>query len=69
MSTGCPKVQGGAVMWIAGRVQYLIAQFAAQDGWRTPYSWMVNPVRGPGRRPLPPHRQRLPGESIDRHSR
>ena len=30
-------------MWIAGPVQYLIAQLVAQAAWRTPYSWMVNP--------------------------
>lgn len=31
-------------MWIAGPVQYLIAQLVAQAAWRTPYSWMVNPL-------------------------
>ena len=44
MSTGRPKIRGGAVMWIAGPVQYLIAQLVAQAAWRTPYSWMVNPL-------------------------
>ena len=44
MSTGRLKIRGGAVMWIAGTAQYLIAQFVAQAAWRTPYSWMVNPL-------------------------
>ena len=44
MSTGRPKIRGGAVMWIAGPVQYLIAQLVARAAWRTPYSWMVNPL-------------------------
>ena len=44
MSTGRPKIRGGAVMWIAGPVQYLIVQLVAQAAWRTPYSWMVNPL-------------------------
>ena len=44
MSTGWPRIQVGAVMWIAGPVQYLIVQLAAQAAWRTPYSWMVNPL-------------------------
>jgi hypothetical membrane protein len=44
MSTGRPKIRVGAVMWIAGPVQYLIALLAAQAAWRTPYSWMVNPL-------------------------
>ena len=44
MSTGQPKIRGGAVMWIAGPIQYLIAQLIAQAAWRTPYRWMVNPL-------------------------
>ena len=44
MGTGRPKIRVGAVMWIAGPVQYLIAQLVAQAAWRTPYSWMVNPL-------------------------
>jgi hypothetical membrane protein len=44
MSAGRPKIRGGAVMWIAGPVQYLIAQLVAQAAWRTPYGWMVNPL-------------------------
>jgi hypothetical membrane protein len=44
MSTGWPKIRVGAVMWIAGPVQYLTAQLVAQAAWRTPYSWMVNPL-------------------------
>jgi len=44
MSTGRPKIRIGAVMWIAGPIQYLIAQLAAQAAWRTPYSWMLNPL-------------------------
>lgn len=44
MSTGRPKIRTGAVMWIAGPIQYLIVQLAAQAAWRTPYSWMVNPL-------------------------
>ena len=44
MGTGRPKIRVGAVMWIAGPVQYLIAQLAAQAAWRTPYSWVVNPL-------------------------
>jgi len=31
-------------MWIAGPIQYLIAQLIAQAAWRTPYRWMVNPL-------------------------
>jgi hypothetical membrane protein len=31
-------------MWIAGPVQDLIALLVAQAAWRTPYSWMVNPL-------------------------
>jgi hypothetical protein len=41
---GAAEDPGGAVMWIAGPVQYLIAQFVVQAAWRTPYSWMVNPL-------------------------
>ena len=41
MGTGRLKIRIGAVMWIAGPVQYLIAQLVAQAAWRTPYSWMV----------------------------
>lgn len=44
LGTGRPKIRAGAVMWIAGPVQYLIAQLVAQAAWRTPYSWMVNPL-------------------------
>lgn len=44
MGTGAPKTRVGAVMWIAGPVQYLIAQLVAQAAWRTPYSWKVNPL-------------------------
>jgi hypothetical membrane protein len=44
MSTGRPKIRSGAVMWIAGPVQYLIAQLVAQAAWRTPYSWLINPL-------------------------
>jgi hypothetical protein len=44
MNTGWPRIRVGAVMWIAGPVQYLIVQLAAQAAWRTPYSWMVNPL-------------------------
>lgn len=44
MGTGRPKIRVGAVMWIAGPVQYLIAQLVAQAAWRTPYSWVVNPL-------------------------
>jgi hypothetical membrane protein len=31
-------------MWIAGPIQYLIAQLVAQAAWRSPYSWTVNPL-------------------------
>lgn len=31
-------------MWIAGPLLFLIAQFVAQSAWRTPYSWMANPI-------------------------
>ena len=41
MSTGRPRIRVGAVMWIAGPVQYLIALLVAQAAWRTPYSWAV----------------------------
>src|SRR2546430_17677565 len=51
MSTGRPKIRIGAVMWIAGPIQYLIAQLAAQAAWRTPYSWMLNPLSDPGALP------------------
>lgn len=44
MSAVRPKIRGGAVMWIAGPVQYLIAQLVVQAAWRTSYSWMVNPL-------------------------
>lgn len=44
MSTGRPAIRVGAVMWIVGPVQYLMAQLVAQAAWRTPYSWMVNPL-------------------------
>jgi hypothetical membrane protein len=44
MGTGRSTIQVGAVMWIAGPVQYLIAQLVAQVAWRTPYSWVVNPL-------------------------
>jgi hypothetical membrane protein len=44
MSTGRPRIRVGAVMWIAGPVQYLIALLVAQAAWRTRYSWMVNPL-------------------------
>jgi hypothetical membrane protein len=38
------KIRVGAIMWIAGPVLFLIAQLAAQSAWRTPYSWMANPL-------------------------
>jgi hypothetical protein len=38
------KIRAGAIMWIAGPVLFLIAQLAAQSAWRTPYSWMANPL-------------------------
>jgi hypothetical protein len=38
------KTRAGAIMWIAGPVLFLIAQLAAQSAWRTPYSWMANPL-------------------------
>ena len=38
------KIRAGAIMWVAGPVLFLIAQLAAQSAWRTPYSWMVNPL-------------------------
>ena len=44
MDTERPKIRVGAVMWIAGPVQYLIAQLVAQAAWRTAYSWAVNPL-------------------------
>jgi hypothetical membrane protein len=31
-------------MWIAGPVQFLAAQLAAQSAWRTPNSWAANPI-------------------------
>ena len=38
------KIRSGAIMWITGPVLFLIAQLAAQSAWRTPYSWMANPL-------------------------
>ena len=38
------KIRAGAIMWIAGPVLFLTAQLAAQSAWRTPYSWMANPL-------------------------
>jgi hypothetical protein len=38
------KIRAGAIMWIAGPVLFLIGQLAAQAAWRTPYSWMANPL-------------------------
>jgi hypothetical membrane protein len=37
-------IRVGAVAWVAGPVQYLIAQLVVQSAWRIPYSWMVNPL-------------------------
>ena len=44
MGTGVPEIRVGAVMWVAGTVQYLIVLLVAQAAWRTPYSWTVNPL-------------------------
>ena len=44
MDTERPKIRAGAVMWIAGPVQYLAAQLVVQAAWRTPYSWGANPL-------------------------
>ena len=44
MGAGWLRILGGAVMWIAGPVQYLIVLLVAQAAWRAPYSWMVNPL-------------------------
>jgi hypothetical membrane protein len=38
------KIRAGAIMWIAGPVQYLVAQLVVQSAWRTPYSWRTNPL-------------------------
>ena len=38
------KIRAGAIAWVAGAVQYLTAQLVAQSAWRTPYSWMINPL-------------------------
>jgi hypothetical membrane protein len=38
------KIRSGAIMWITGPVLLLIAQLVAQSAWRTPYSWMANPL-------------------------
>jgi hypothetical membrane protein len=38
------KIRVGAIMWIAGPLQFLIVQLVAQSAWRTPYSWMASPV-------------------------
>ena len=38
------KIRAGAIAWVAGPVLFLIAQLAAQSAWRTPYSWMINPL-------------------------
>jgi hypothetical protein len=37
-------VKAGAVAWIAGTVQFLIAEFVAQSAWRAPYSWAMNAI-------------------------
>jgi hypothetical membrane protein len=37
-------VTAGAVAWIAGTVQFFIAEFVAQSAWRTPYSWAANAI-------------------------
>jgi hypothetical membrane protein len=37
-------IRSGAIMWITGPVLFLIGQLAAQSAWRTPYSWMANPL-------------------------
>jgi len=38
------KIRAGAIMWITGPALFLAAQLAAQSAWRTPYSWMANPL-------------------------
>ena len=37
-------VTAGAMAWIAGTVQFLIAELVAQAAWRTPYSWATNAI-------------------------
>jgi hypothetical membrane protein len=37
-------VKAGAVAWIAGTVQFFIAELVAQSAWRTPYSWAMNAI-------------------------
>lgn len=37
-------VQAGAVAWIAGSIQFPVAQLVAQSAWRTPYSWAANAI-------------------------
>jgi hypothetical membrane protein len=37
-------VKAGAVAWIVGTVQFVIAELVAQSAWRTPYSWATNAI-------------------------
>ena len=37
-------VKAGAVAWIAGPVQFFVAELIAQSAWRTPYSWAMNAI-------------------------
>lgn len=38
------KIRAGAIMWIAGPIQFLVAQLVVQSAWRTAYSWRANPL-------------------------